>query len=90
MRYYRYGGQPYQWEYNWKGYPMASSKPPMLTFGNEAWITLEDPEGDDETVIIEEPMIIERKKKSSGLGISTSHLLAVAGLLGIGWLLTRS
>ncbi|MHC4175884.1 MAG: hypothetical protein ACYSWU_00145 [Planctomycetota bacterium] len=34
MRYYRYGAQPYQYEYNWKGYPMPSTKPPMMQFGD--------------------------------------------------------
>ena len=70
MRYYRYGGQPYQYEYNWKGYPMASSKPPMMTFGDD----------DEHTVIIEEPMIIERKKKGKKPALSTRDLFVVGGL----------
>lgn len=87
MRYFRYGGEPYQWEYDWKGYPMASTKPPMMTFGDEAWITVEDPNGEDETVIIEEPMVIERKKRSSG--VATSHFVVGGILLAAGYLLTR-
>lgn len=32
-RYYRYGAQPYHYQYNWNGQLKSDQKPPMLTFG---------------------------------------------------------
>lgn len=89
MRYYRYGGQPYDYEYNWKGYPMAPPKPPMMTFGSvKPWITLDDPDdpyasNEEDVVIIEEPMVIERKKASTPLISPTVKKVAFVAVLGL-------